>query len=309
MKDSFLQHFQNAQIQYEKVGRNTIAYRKFGSGPVLLMVHGWPLSGVTYRYLIPTLEKHFTCIVPDSPGLGETLWEDTSDLKFPVQANTFKLFMQQLMIGKYHILAHDTGATIARILASKQPKAVLSMVILNTEIMNQRPSPVPLYQTLFKLPGSSWVFKQLLKSKVYVKSPLGLAGCFYDKALINDEFQHLYLDPIIKDKQRLNGVLSYLDAIDWDLVDSLDEIHKKIVAPIQFIWGTKDPFFPIEDARNLIGLSPKCNGMVEIEDAALMVYEEKPEDVLDAALAFWKQQGFLNANTHEESILKEAVQV
>jgi len=307
MTDSFLQHFQNAQVQYEKVGRNTIAYRKFGSGPVLLMVHGWPLSGVTYRYLIPTLERYFTCIVPDSPGLGETLWEEKSDLKFPVQANTFKLFMQQLNIGKYHILAHDTGATIARILASQEQKSILSMVILNTEIMNHRPSPIPLYQTLFKVPGSSWVFKYLLKSKFYVKSKLGLAGCFYDKKFINDEFQRLYLDPVINDKQRRRGVLSYLGAIDWDLVDSLDEIHKKIVAPIQFIWGTKDPFFPIEDARNLIGLSPKCNGMVEVDGTALMAYEEKPEEVLEAALAFWKEQGFVSVNTHVDSILNEAV--
>jgi len=271
------------------------------------MVHGWPLSGVTYRYIIPTLQKYFTCVVPDSPGLGETLWEDVSDLKFPAQARTFKVFMQQLNINKYHILAHDTGATIARILASEQKNSVLSMVILNTEIMNHRPSPVPLYQALFKVPGSSWVFKQLLKSKSYVKSPLGLAGCFYDKKFINDEFQRLYLEPVIRDKQRRRGVVSYLAAIDWDLVDSLDEIHKKIAAPIQFIWGTKDPFFPLEDARKLIGLSPKCNGMVEIGDAALMAYEEKPEEVLEAALAFWKKQGFVNENTHEGSIVKEAV--
>jgi len=302
MTDSYLKVFQSAPVHHEQVGRNTIAYRKFGKGPVLLMIHGWPLCSATYRFLIPTLQQHFTCIVPDSPGLGETKWQDIEDLKFPAQANTFKQFMYQLKISKYHLLAHNTGATIARILAAEDVKSVQSLVLLNTEIMNHRPSPLPLYQTLFRIPGSNWAFKHLLKSKTYVKSSLGFAGCFYDKSLINDEFCQLYIQPLILNKTKRLGALSYLDAIDWKLVDRLDTIHQEIKAPLKLIWGTEDPFFPLENARTLIGLSPKCDGLIEIEKTALMAYEEQPEKVLNAAFEFWRKHDFIQVDKKFEDL-------
>jgi len=302
MTDSHLEHFLSAKVHHEQVGNNTIAYRKFGKGPVLLMIHGWPLSGATYRFLIPTLQQHFTCIVPDSPGLGETKWQNVDDLKFQAQANTFKKFMSQLNIPKYHLLAHDTGATIARILASENVKSVQSLVVLNTEIMNHRPSPLPLYQILFRLPGAGWVFKQLLKSKAYVKSSLGFAGCFYDNNLVNDEFYHLYIQPLIDNKAKRLGALSYLTAIDWSLVDQLDTIHHKIKAPLTLIWGTEDPFFPLKNARTLVGLSPQCDGLVEIEKTALMAYEEQPEKVLNAAFEFWRKHDVIGAEQNIEAL-------
>ena len=302
MTDSHLKAFLSAPLHYEQVGRNTIAYRKFGKGPVLLMIHGWPLNSATYRFLIPTLQQHFTCIVPDSPGLGETKWQDAQDLKFPAQANTFRQFIRQLKISKYHLLAHDTGATIARILATKDAKSVQSLVLLNTEIMNHRPSPLPLYQALFRLPGANWAFKQLLKSKTYVKSSLGFAGCFYDKNLINDEFYNLYIRPLIISKTKRLGALSYLDAIDWELIDQLDNIHREIKAPLKLIWGTEDPFFPIENARTLIGLSPQCDGLIEIEKTSLMPYEEQPEKVINAAFEFWRKHDFIQIDNKAESL-------
>ena len=302
MTDSHLKAFLSAPLHYEQVGRNTIAYRKFGKGPVLLMIHGWPLNSATYRFLIPTLQQHFTCIVPDSPGLGETKWQDAQDLKFPAQANTFRQFIRQLKISKYHLLAQDTGATIARILATKDVKSVQSLVLLNTEIMNHRPSPLPLYQTLFRLPGANWAFKQLLKSKTYVKSSLGFAGCFYDKNLINDEFYNLYIHPLIISKTKRLGALSYLDAIDWELIDQLGTIHREIKAPLKLIWGTEDPFFPIENARTLIGLSPQCDGLIEIEKTSLMPYEEQPEKVINAAFEFWRKHDFIQFDNKAESL-------
>jgi len=302
MTTSHLEHFLSAPVHHEQVGQNTIAYRKFGKGPVLLMIHGWPLCGATYRFLIPTLQQHFTCIVPDSPGLGNTKWQNDEDLKFPAQANTFKQFMHQIKASKYHLLAHDTGATIARILAAEDDKNVQSLVLLNTEIMNHRPSPLPLYQALFRIPGASWAFKQLLKSKTYVKSSLGFSGCFYDNRLINDEFYQLYIQPLISNKAKRLGALSYLNAIDWNLVDQLDTTHQAIKAPLKLIWGTEDPFFPLENARTLIGLSPRCNGMVEIEKTALMAYEEQPEKVLDAAFEFWGKHDIIKVDQKTEAL-------
>jgi pimeloyl-ACP methyl ester carboxylesterase len=40
--------FLAAPLQHVDTGSASVAYRRFGSGPPLLLVHGWPLSGFTY---------------------------------------------------------------------------------------------------------------------------------------------------------------------------------------------------------------------------------------------------------------------
>ena len=49
-----------------------IAYRESGSGDPLLFVHGWPVSSLTWRKVIPALEPSYRCIAADLMGAGET---------------------------------------------------------------------------------------------------------------------------------------------------------------------------------------------------------------------------------------------
>ena len=70
------------------VGTSTIAYWKVGGGPSLLLVHGYPVSGRTWRHVVAQLASDFTCYVVDLPGAGETRWTDRTDFSFAGQART-----------------------------------------------------------------------------------------------------------------------------------------------------------------------------------------------------------------------------
>lgn len=54
------------------VGTRRVHYRKYGSGPALLMVHQSPRSSKEYEALMREWGRHFTCIAPDSPGFGQS---------------------------------------------------------------------------------------------------------------------------------------------------------------------------------------------------------------------------------------------
>src|SRR5437899_3342155 len=96
------------------VGTAEIAYRVFGDGKPLLLLHGWPLWGITFRHLLPRLATRFKCFVVDSPGAGDTRWRPTNDFTFSGQAQNFLRFVEGIGLTSFHILAHDTGASIAR---------------------------------------------------------------------------------------------------------------------------------------------------------------------------------------------------
>ena len=95
----------------------TVPVRRFGSGPALLLVHGFPLSGFTWRKVLPALAERYTCYVPDLPGMGESEWTDATDFSFPGQGRTLKAFVDALGLDRYSVLAQDTGGTFARYLA------------------------------------------------------------------------------------------------------------------------------------------------------------------------------------------------
>src|SRR5262245_22432532 len=42
------------------VGHSRLAYRRFGRGPDVVLVHGWPLHSATFRCVVPMLANDFT---------------------------------------------------------------------------------------------------------------------------------------------------------------------------------------------------------------------------------------------------------
>lgn len=266
-----------------------IAYRTLGSGPPLLLIHGWPLSSFSYRKLAPLLAPHFTCYLPDTPGLGETEWTSSTDFNFRGQARTLAAFADQLGLPRYRILAFDTGATIARQLTLNHPDRVEALVLLNTEIPHHRPPFIQLFQRLMRLPGSSAIFRQLLRLPAFYRSPMGFRGCFVNLELIDAEFCAHIIEPLLRSPQRLEGVRQYLWGIDWDLVDSLAVRHGEITAPVQFIWGADDPTFPVALGREMAKQLPNCRGFEEVPGTKLLLHEERPDEVARRAITFLKE--------------------
>src|SRR5262249_25409111 len=111
-----------------------VAYRIIGSGPALLMIHGFPLHGLTYRKIAPELSRDHTCVVVDLPGAGESVWGRATDFSFPAQARLLDALMSHIGHDHYAVLGHDTGGSIARHLALLAPDRVRGLALINTEI-------------------------------------------------------------------------------------------------------------------------------------------------------------------------------
>src|SRR5580658_3559603 len=66
---------------YARINGQTIHYLKSGSGPALVLVHGYPESSLTWRKVMPELAKMFTVIAPDTRGTGQSSVADTFSLE------------------------------------------------------------------------------------------------------------------------------------------------------------------------------------------------------------------------------------
>jgi pimeloyl-ACP methyl ester carboxylesterase len=270
-----------AKVEHCTVADASLAVRRFGSGPPVLFVHGFPTHGYTWRRLLPALAERFTCITVDLPGLGDSGWSDATDFRFTAQARRLVALVEQLGLERTALVAHDTGATIARLVALAAPARVSKLALVNTEIPGHRPPWIPLYQALARLPGTAPVFRLLLRSDRYVRSSLCL-GAFYSEKRRFDEPGAVaaYVDPVIASARRADGMLRYLRGIEWNVVDRLRDDHARITAPVLFLWGEDDRTFPVSQGERMAAQLGGPTRFERIAHASLMPHEERPDAVL-----------------------------
>lgn len=146
-------------VERIQAGDAVLALRRYGAGPPLLLVHGWPLHGFTWRKLLPGLSRRFTCFVVDLAGAGDSEWTGRTDFDFHAHARRLKHMVDQLGLDRYSVLAHDTGGTVARCLGLIDGSRMDKLAIINTEMPGHRPPWIRLYQRLLCLPGAALIFR------------------------------------------------------------------------------------------------------------------------------------------------------
>lgn len=268
-------------------GTARIPWRRFGSGEPILFIHGWPLSGFTWRKILPQLAEKYACYVIDLAGAGDSQWDRGNDFSFHGHAAHLKKVVDKLGLKSYRIVAHDTGATVARRLAIIDPERARHLALIDTEIPNHRPPLVPFLQKVLALPGSNLSFRTLLRSRRFLRSNMGFRGCFVDLDLIDGDFREHLIEPLAASAHRMEGQILYARGIKWEQLDELAAGHRKLAGPVLLLWGERDPFFPIEEARQMIPQFTSCRGLITLPGCKLLPHEEKPELVASHLLEFF----------------------
>lgn len=270
-----------APVEMHDTGDASLAVRRFGSGPPIVLIHGFPTHGCTWRFLLPQLAERFTCFTVDLAGLGDSGYDSKTDFRFTAQARRLAALLPRLGIERCALVAHDTGATVARLVALADPARVAGQALINTEMPGHRPPWIPLFCMTARLPGASLSFKPLLGMPWYLRSGMGFGAFYSDKRLFDDPSRlGPYVDPLLASPQRLRGMLGYLAGIEWNVVDSLREKHAKLTGPTLLLWGADDVTFPLGIAERMVEQFRGSARLVPIANASLMPHEEKPREIL-----------------------------
>jgi pimeloyl-ACP methyl ester carboxylesterase len=112
-----------------------IFYREAGpaSGPIVLLLHGFPTSSHMFRNLIPLLADRYHVIAPDYPGFGQSAAPDHTQFtySFGHYADLIDGLLEQLTVQHYAMYVMDYGAPVGYRLALKHPERVSALIIQN----------------------------------------------------------------------------------------------------------------------------------------------------------------------------------
>lgn len=265
-----------------------LAYRRFGTGPDVVFVHGWPLTSATFRGLASLLAARFTCHLIDLPGSGQTESPDGAPLDFSSQARVLRSAVDQLDLRRYALLAHDSGGLIARLLAADD-RRVTALVLGSTEIPGHTPALIEGLLAAAHAPGGAEALRQQMQSREVRHSDAAYGGCFADPSFIDGEFHELMVAPILGSPARWAQQIAIVRTIDGSVDDVLRDAHARITAPMLFVWGDADPIFPLTKARAMVAALEGRAQIAVIPGAKLFAHEERPADFAASALPFLSQ--------------------
>jgi haloacetate dehalogenase len=106
-----------------------------GEGPPLLLIHGNPLTHVSWHKVAPTLAKSFTVIAPDLRGYGDSSkpdgGEDHAAYTFRAMGEDNFDVMDHFGFDRFQIAGHDRGARVGFRMALDQPQRVERLCALD----------------------------------------------------------------------------------------------------------------------------------------------------------------------------------
>lgn len=113
-----------------KIGDAQLHYLKAGSGPAVLLLHGYAETSRMWHPLIPLLAKRFTVIAPDLPGIGDSSIP-AGDISMITAAESIHELVRSLGVKKAEVVGHDIGLMVAYAYAAKFPAETEKLVLMD----------------------------------------------------------------------------------------------------------------------------------------------------------------------------------
>jgi pimeloyl-ACP methyl ester carboxylesterase len=268
--------------QFLDVGTGEVAYRRVGTGPDVLFVHGWPVSSATYRRLLPHLVDHVTCHLIDLPGAGDSRFRDDDPLSIANHIHAVRRVVDLLALEDYAVVGHDSGGMIARH-AVVGDSRLRAMGLVNTEQSQGLSWRFESFLWPRSLPGFGALLGWAVSKPAVRRNRFLLGEAFADPDLLEGEFDTFFLRPLYDNPRALRAAVRLLQSFERRFVHELGDLHARLDVPVQLVWGDLDPFFPVAWAREMVHTFPDAR-LTVVEGASLFVHEERPRDVVSALL-------------------------
>jgi haloacetate dehalogenase len=216
-----------------------------GSGPPLLLLHGYPQTHLMWRKLAPRLARDFTLVIPDLRGYGDSskppAGVDFAGYSKRALAQDQVETMQALGFERFRVAGHDRGARVTHRLLRDHPDRI------------ERAALLDIVPTLYRFENidqsmatGSWHWFFLIQGRGLPERLLGAESEFFlrhqfgrllDSGAIEPEAFAEYLRCFQNPETIRATCDEYRAGASIDLEHDRADRGRKVATPLHVLWG------------------------------------------------------------------------
>jgi haloacetate dehalogenase len=286
------------------VGETTLFVRCKGSGPPLLLLHGFPETHLMWHRIAPVLAEEFTVVCADLRGYGASGKPRSRADHAPYSKRAMALDMVQMMeaagFPRFSVAGHDRGARVAYRLAldhaDRMERLALLDVIPTSEALRRADSRF----TLAFWPWSLLAQPEPLPERLIAGAPESivddaLTNWGSDRGSFPEDIRNAYVDAL-RDFDTVHAVCEEYRAaatIDRECDDEDRRTGRRIACPTLVLWSKDsalDTWYAKEGGPLAIWRSWAPNVRGRAIDGGHFFPEQNPAETIAELRAFFKPQ-------------------
>jgi pimeloyl-ACP methyl ester carboxylesterase len=260
-----------------------LAYRELGSGPPVLLLHGWPTSSFLWRDVMPAIARRNRVLALDLPGFGgsDKPLETRYDFEFFTRA--IDGFLAAAGVDRVAIAGHDLGGPIAVRWALDNPERVTHVALLNTLLYPDFDPTVMEFVTTLANPDT----RGELTSVAGLESVMRL-GLAVEASLTNEVLAGV-VDPFADEDSRVALAKAGIE-LQPDGFADLSRRLSELSVPVRVVYGEQDRVLPdVAETMARVKRDVPQAEVTAIPGAGHFVQEEAGGEVGDLLAAFFAE--------------------
>jgi pimeloyl-ACP methyl ester carboxylesterase len=250
-----------------------VHYVEAGSGPAILMLHGFGGTTASYREMISRLARDHRCIAVDLKGFGYSERDATTGLSHTDQVAMLVSLLDRLGVDRAVVIGHSMGGAVAQRFGATHPERVEALVLAATVPADRR-----MGRSAIRVAGA---FRPVLTLLEGFAARALLRSSFHDPSLLTPELRDMYLRPAHIRGSRDGLMKMIADSAERDEPVDLS----RLTMPVLILAAAHDRIGTLAMAQAIRERIPHAR-LVVIERAAHLLLEERPDDCVNAIRDF-----------------------
>jgi pimeloyl-ACP methyl ester carboxylesterase len=255
-------------IRSLKVGDHRFVYRTAGSGPDVLLIHGWLSSSRMWDEAMRYLAPHYRVWALDLIGFGDSRTDDPGlELTVAAHVRLIRDFCQHLSLRPYAVVGHSMGGTIAIKWALEHPDLVERLVLVCPVVTGL------LHLNMGSLIGQPFTQRMLSAGERWWEAIQAMPGtqAFVAPPYLHSEAIRRSVEDYRKATWRgaFGGIVSVVNV-------HLEMVVHRIQVPTLVVTGSQDLTVPPADSRLAARLIPNST-LLEYSHCHHQPPDEEPE--------------------------------
>ena len=265
------------------VDGGTISVTMGGSGPAVLLIHGYAETSRMWKPLANTLAPRFTVIAPDLPGIGDSSIPKTG-LDMQTSAERIHAAVRSLGYSKVRVVGHDIGLMVAYAYAALYPQEVEKLALMDAFLPG-----VGAWEAVYNNPGI-WHFRfygatpeALVKGRERIYFEHFWNDFAADKTHSIPEADRVAYTLAYSRPGRMAAGFAYFASFPKTAADFTELAKAQLTIPVLSIGGDKANGAALGAQVKLVASAVT---VIILKDTGHWILEERPQETISALTRF-----------------------